>query len=109
DRELPISIRMNVSKKMQKVLWLYWQFYKTTISKKLFRELFQVDFEKEFGLISNFIRMMGFTESEDPDVIRLNTRGSHWLHLIQNYYALNYVNKVWSVSRKNPWPDCIKL
>ncbi|MFH1161026.1 MAG: radical SAM protein [bacterium] len=109
DHGLPISIRMNVSKKMQKVFWLYWQFYKTTISKKLFRELFQVDFEQEFGLISNFIRMMGFTESEDPDVIRLNTRGSHWLHLIQNYYALNYVNKVWSVSRKNSWPDCIKL
>lgn len=71
--------------------------------------MFRSDIKKDFGFILKLIKIMGFIEYEDENIIKLNTKGSHWIHLIQNYYALEYVNKIWSVSKNNPWPDRIKL
>ncbi|MCK5044059.1 radical SAM protein [Candidatus Pacearchaeota archaeon] len=106
---LPVSIAMNVSKKLEKNFWLYWQLYITIINKKSYKEMFRSDIKKDFGFILKLIKIMGFIEYEDENIIKLNTKGSHWIHLIQNYYALEYVNKIWSVSKNNPWPDRIKL
>lgn len=106
---LPISINMNVSKKLEKVFWLYWRLYETTIVKNIYKEMFHSNLGKDFGSILKLIRILGFVEYEDENILKLNTKGSHWIHLVQNYYALNYVSKVWSVSKNNPWPDQIKL
>lgn len=106
---LPISINMNVSKKLEKVFWLYWRLYETTIVKNIYKEMFHSNLEKDFGSILKLIRILGFVEYEDENILKLNTKGSHWIHLVQNHYALNYVSKVWSVSKNNPWPDQIKL
>ena len=107
--ELPISIKMDVSKKMAKLFWIYWQLYKTVIEKKKYYELTAINEENDFRLVTGLFRLLGFIESEDQGRIRLNTKGSYWIHLIQNYYALNYVNKIWSASKNNAWPDKIKL
>lgn len=107
--KLPISISMNISKKLEKYFWLYWQIYNTTINKNNYKKLFHSDLKKDFGIFLNIFKMMGFIENEKENIIKLNTRGSHWIHLVQNYYALEYVNKIWSVSKTNPWPDQIKL
>ena len=108
-RELPISIKMNVSKKMGKLFWIYWQLYKTVIEKKNYYELTSRKEDDDFRFITGLLRLLGFIDSEDQDNIRLNTRGSYWIHALQNYYALNYVNKIWSVSKNDPWPDKISL
>ncbi len=107
--KFPISIAMNVSKKLEKNFWLYWQLYNTTINKNSYKELFQANIEKDFKFSLKLIKMIRFIEHEDENIIKLNTKGSHWIHLVQNYYALKYVNKIWSVSKNNPWPDKIKL
>jgi oxygen-independent coproporphyrinogen-3 oxidase len=105
----PVSLCMHVSKKLEKLFWLYWRLYETSVSKEVYRDKFNTKFELDFGTILKLIRIMGFIEKEDHTMFKLNTTGSHWIHLLQNHYALNYVNKIWSIQKKQPWPDEIKL
>ncbi len=107
--KLPISIKMEVSPKLKKLFWLYWRLYETKISKKEYYYKFQCDLQKDFSIILRLIRLLGYVDYENEDIIKLDNKGSHWIHLLQNQYALNYVNKIWSVSKKNPWPEKIKL
>jgi len=106
---LPVSINMNISQKLERIFWLYWKFYETEISKKQYREMFKTDLENDFGSITKMIRFLRFIEIEDENIIRLNLKGSHWIHLIQNHYALNYVSKIWAASKSTPWPEKIVL
>ncbi len=32
-----------------------------------------------------------------------------WLHLAQNYFALNYVNMLWTQARQEPWPQAVAI
>lgn len=39
----------------------------------------------------------------------LTERGAFWLHLAQNYFALSYVNTIWTVARREPWPAAVAI
>ncbi|MFH0753084.1 MAG: radical SAM protein [Candidatus Omnitrophota bacterium] len=108
-KRLPIALKMPISQRMSKLSWLYWRLYETDISRNQYRKLFDARFEEDFGLISEFLKMFGFLENENADILRLNRRGSHWIHLFQNYFALNYVTKVWQACKQNPWPEFVAI
>jgi oxygen-independent coproporphyrinogen-3 oxidase len=107
--KLPVSLVMKVSEKLQKSFWLYWQLYETTINKNSFKDIFSSDIYNNFGFLLHLLKIFRFISTEDKDFIKLNTRGSHWIHLLQNYYALDYVNKIWSISKNTLWPEKIRL
>lgn len=107
--KLPVSIKMDVGVQLEKLIWLYWQLYDTTIDRGRYRDKFGTTLEDDFPRVLKTINMLGFIEGEDDNVMRLNTRGAHWIHLIQNYFALDYVTKIWASSKSNAWPEKIKL
>jgi oxygen-independent coproporphyrinogen-3 oxidase len=107
--KLPISLAMKVSEKLQKNLWLYWQLYTTEVDVLEYQKLFNSSIKKDFGMMFRIFKLMNFIDEENDRFINLNTAGSHWIHLIQNYYALNYVTKIWERSKKEAWPEQIKL
>ena len=109
ENKLPISIAMDVSKKLEKNFWLYWQLYTTCINKNSYHELFDSNLEKDFTFMLKLFKSLNYIEKENSNMMQLNTKGAHWIHLIQNYYALSYVNKIWSESKKNAWPEKIKI
>jgi len=39
---------------------------------------------------------------EDEFFFTLTERGCFWIHLVQNYFVLNYINKVWYNAMKDP-------
>lgn len=105
----PIALEMKVSEKMEKLFWLYWRLYQTVIPVKMYNTLFGKDIYEDFGRIFRAMRTFGFIQKEDDDGIVLSKRGCHWVHLAQNYIALNYVSKIWSTFQKNPWPERVEL
>ncbi|MFH1868145.1 MAG: radical SAM protein [Candidatus Omnitrophota bacterium] len=107
--KMPIALRMDVSERMRKLFWLYWRLYETKVCKKMYKEEFEVDIQKDFGLLLNLARWLNFTNAANTTTLNLNKIGAHWIHLIQNHYALNYVSKVWSVCQNVPWPSKISL
>ena len=108
-KRLPIALKMNVSERMRRLFWLYWRFYETLIPFEKYRAEFQGDIKKDFGFIFKIIERMNWAERNGPAELKLNKMGSHWIHLIQNYYALNYVSKIWPVCQSTPWPQKISL
>ena len=107
ENRLPLALKMNVSERMAKLFWLYWRLYETKISDTDYRKLFKKNLKSDFSYVLKALRWLGFTERDDDS--RLNTRGTHWIHLMQNYFALNYVTEVWIAFKKNPHPESVPI
>ncbi len=108
-KKLPIALKMKVSEKMRKLFWLYWRFYETNIPFEAYKQEFQRDIRKDLWFILNLITYLNWVDKKSGAEFILNKKGTHWIHLIQNHYALNYVNKIWPICQKTPWPRKIVL
>jgi len=103
---LPIAVSMNVSKMLSDYYWLYWKFYETSFRKKELKQSFG-SYWKVIFLIK-LLKLLNFCTFSKNE-IKLTERGSFWIHLIQNYFVLNYIDKVWSIMKKKDFPDIIKI
>lgn len=104
---LPTALGMDFTFKMELYYWLYWRLYDTHIPKKELFALFgkdNLEIKTLLGLL--FVLKMAVDEGEQ---IVLRERGAFWVHLLQNYFALPYINNVWSAAREVPYPPQISL
>jgi hypothetical protein len=102
-----ITLRLPFAGEMSGWWWLYWRLYDTRIpldeldaalggeSPRAYRWLRVME---QTGLAIRNGRYLELTES-----------GAFWLHLAQNYFALNYVNTVWTRASKEPWPQSVAI
>jgi oxygen-independent coproporphyrinogen-3 oxidase len=106
DGRLPVALQMQMSDAMQRLYWLYWRLYETSVSKTQFARLFAGDAGIRWLLwLALHLRLV----FDDGDRYVLSERGSFWIHLLQNYYVLNYIDKVWTRSMQEAWPERIEL
>jgi len=105
----PIILRMKVNKRMSKLFWLYWRFYETKVPKGDYKNLFNSDVKKDFKFLFFMLSFLGFVEEENAAYLQLNMKGIFYIHLIQNVFALDYINRIWSVCQKIKSPKEIAL
>ena len=103
---LPIALVMQMSELMESYYWLYWRLYETRVTKLSLRQHFHDD--------PNIRRMLHLALDlhlliDKGELYELTERGAFWIHLLQNYYVLNYINKVWTAAMQSPWPARISL
>jgi len=103
---LPISIKMNITKELSDFYWFYWKLYDTYFTKDELEKIFD-DNSKVWKLIKLFEKLK-FIKNSNQNYI-LTEKGSFWIHLAQNYFILNYINKVWTKSMKTAWPERIEI
>lgn len=103
----PVTLEMNISESFFRYHWLYWRLYDTYIPRKELVNLFGSK-NLKLKLLLSMGRLFNLTE-EHKNFISLTERGSFWIHLIQNYFFLDYVNRVWSAAMEEPWPEEIKI
>lgn len=104
----PIALSMNLSEKTQMAGWLYWRIYETKFRKSDFKLRFQRSFDKEFGTYTKVLDRIRFLNIEDDD-INLTDIGTYWLHAFEDFFSIDYINKLWGTSGRNPWPDNVIL
>lgn len=104
---LPVAFKMDFTESMAQYYWLYWRIYDTYIPKKRLFEIFG-DKDKRIRPLLWLAGLFGLHE-EDAEQICLTERGAFWLHLMQNYFALNYIDKMWSIAMKEAWPQEIEI
>lgn len=104
---LPVAFKMDFTESMAQYYWLYWRIYGTYIPKKRLFEIFG-DKDKRIRPLLWLAGLFGLHE-EDAEQICLTERGAFWLHLMQNYFALNYIDKMWSIAMKEAWPQEIEI
>ncbi len=106
EKKLPIALKMDFNDEMLRYYWFYWRLYDTTIKEEELEEYFKND--RRLKKIIKVSDILNFYDKKDGYII-LNERGSFYLHLLQNYFLLNYINKVWSKAMEEPFPEIIKL
>jgi len=103
---LPVALAVNMTPKLIKYYWLYWRFYDTYIDSQQLYEKFGKDIKLK--VIFSLAKLLGLTK-ENRNQIELTERGAFYIHLLQNYLILNYIDRVWSAAMKESWPDTIEI
>ena len=87
--------------------WLYWRLYDTRVpldqlGDTLGRDARWVRSGLRFGELAGLASTRNGTTT-------LTDAGAFWLHLAQNYFALDAVNTLWTAARRHPWPEAVPL
>ena len=105
-----IALEMPFSRPLSIYYDLYWRIYDTMIPKtrNLNKCTYKLDelsiikffifFSKKYGLII-----------ENKDHYSMTRNGAFWIHLMQNYFSLRYINKIWTTAMQKAWPQSIKF
>jgi len=104
--KLPIAISMKMTPALQKYYWLYWRLYETCVDRQELEKMFTGDLK--IKALFKAMNILGLSESEDKR-IELTEKGAFYVHLMQNYFMLGYINRVWTAAMREPWPEKIKI
>jgi oxygen-independent coproporphyrinogen III oxidase len=104
--KLPIAITMNMTPKLQKYYWLYWRFYETCINMQSLNQVYGENNSIKF--LFKLLKLLSLTR-QNKNQIELTEKGAFFIHLMQNYFMLDYINKVWTVAMREPWPENITV
>lgn len=103
---LPVALAMDMTPELMKYYWLYWRLYETYIDRWQLHERFGND--AKLKVMLGLARLLGLAK-EDRNQIELTERGAFYIHLLQNWFILNYIDRVWSAALKEPWPDRVEI
>ena len=105
--QLPVALHMAFNSAMQNYFWLYWRLYDTYIPKEELFSIFGRSDRKLYRLIEWFkwLRLL----DEHNDSFTLTRSGAFWVHLLQNYFSLRYIDKIWGTAMKEAFPAEITL
>jgi oxygen-independent coproporphyrinogen-3 oxidase len=104
----PIALSIDLSEEMQMAGWLYWRIYETKFKKSDFKNRFKLSFDDKYGKQMKMLNRMGYLKNGE-DQIRLSDKGTYWIHAFEDYFSINYINKLWGNSKSMAWPEKIIL
>jgi oxygen-independent coproporphyrinogen III oxidase len=107
DGHTAIALRLPFTAAMSGWWWLYWRFYDTRIPLDDLPLALGNDAPKARCWL-RVIEKAGFAVRK-AGYLELTEAGAFWLHLAQNYFALNYVNTLWTQARREPWPVAVAI
>ena len=102
-----IALRMPFVSEMSGWWWLYWRFYDTRIPLEDIHAALGKDAPKAHMWL-RAVEQAGFA-IRNGGYLELTESGAFWLHLMQNHFALNYVNTLWTRARREPWPQAMAI
>ncbi|HRZ42097.1 MAG TPA: coproporphyrinogen-III oxidase family protein [Bacteroidales bacterium] len=105
---LPVALSIGLSEKAQMAGWLYWRIYETKFRKSDFSDRFGLSFDKEYGAFMKMLDFMGFLD-DNNSIVRLTDKGTYWIHAFEDFFSIDYINKLWGTSRENSWPEEVIL
>lgn len=104
---MAIALRMPFTGAMSGWWWLYWRFYDTSIPLDTLDVALGSDVPKARRWL-RAAEQAGLAVRHNG-CLELTEGGAFWLHLAQNYFALNYVNVLWTQARQEPWPQAVAI
>lgn len=97
-----VALRMPFAGQMAGWWWLYWRFYDTRIPLDHLDAALGRDAPKARRWL-RALELAGLAVRKGPG-LELTEPGAFWMHLAQNFFALDYVNTIWTEARREPWP-----
>ena len=106
--KLATSLTIRFTKRQRMVYWLFWTAYSTRVNAKDFQHFFGVPLQKMYGFELWVAKRLGFIE-EHNGVYEMTLKGAFYYHYYENFYTLSYIDKMWGIMRKEPFPEQLKL
>jgi oxygen-independent coproporphyrinogen-3 oxidase len=102
-----IALRVPFAGEMSGWWWLYWRLYDTRIPLDDLDAALGSDAPRARRWLQ-VVEQAGLAVRHGAH-LELTEPGAFWLHLAQNYFALNYVNTLWTRARREPWPQAVAI
>lgn len=106
--KLPTSLTIRFSLRQRMIYYLFWTAYSTKVREEEFEKFFGVPLKKMYGLELWIVKRLSFV-TETNGVYSMTLKGAFYYHYYENYYTLSYIDKMWSVMRREAFPEYIKL
>ena len=102
-----VALRMPFSPRLAAWWWLYWRLYDTRVPLDQIDTVLGADAPR----VQRWLRIAerAGLARRNKGTMTLTDNGAFWLHLVQNYFALDYVNTLWTAARREPWPAAVSL
>ncbi len=106
--QLPTSLTIRFTLRQRMIYYLFWSAYSTQVNAKDFKYFFNVPLNKMYGLEFKLAELLGFIK-KDNHIYTMTLKGAFYYHYYENFYTLAYIDKMWSILRKQAFPKNIKL
>jgi oxygen-independent coproporphyrinogen-3 oxidase len=106
--ESPIALSIDLTEEMQMAGWLYWRIYETKFRKSDFRNRFNTSFDNKYGKYMQILNQIGFLKNGEDQIV-LTDKGTYWIHAFEDFFSIDYINKLWGTSKVDPWPEKVIL
>ncbi|MDD3492153.1 MAG: coproporphyrinogen-III oxidase family protein [Candidatus Thermoplasmatota archaeon] len=104
----PVALSLPLTPEEERMHWLYWRIYETSVSRSAFRNRFGGELDEKYGWIIRLLSLLGLL-SDNGETLTMTDRGSYWVHVLQNLFALDFIGRVWGVCPQDPWPPRVEL
>lgn len=105
---LATSLTIRFSARQRMVYYLFWTAYSTRVNPRDFENFFGQSLKKLYGFEFWLAKRLGFLVEEDG-VYKMTLKGAFYYHYYENFYTLSYIDKMWGLMRKIPFPEELKL
>ena len=100
---LPTALTLRFTRRQRMVYYLFWTAYSTQVNARDFEAFFGVPLEKMYGLELKAAKALGLV-TEQNGVYQMTLRGAFYYHYYENFYTLAYIDKMWSLTRREAFP-----
>lgn len=105
---LPTALTLRFTRRQRMVYYLFWTAYSTQVNARDFEAFFGVPLEKMYGLELKAAKALGLV-TEQNGVYQMTLRGAFYYHYYENFYTLAYIDKMWSLMRREAFPPGMTL
>lgn len=105
---LPTSLTLSFSRRQRAVYFLFWSAYSMRIYKDKFETIIGVPIQKMYGKELRLACKFGYLWDQG-EFYELTDKAILLYHSIEQVYTTAYIDKMWNVSRVEPFPEKIVL
>lgn len=106
--KLPTSLTLRFTRRQRMVYYLFWTAYSTRVDAADFERFFGVSLRRMYGTTLLMARLLGLVTWED-NLYTMTLKGAFYYHYYENFYTLDYIDKMWGIMRREAFPEQIRL
>lgn len=105
---LPTALTIHFTRRQRMVYYLFWEAYSMQVDEEKFEHFFHEPLNKMYGLELRIAEKLKFI-TRKGQLYEMTPKGAFYYHYYEGYYTLAYIDKMWSVMRKEAFPKKIQL
>ncbi len=105
---LPTALTLDFTFRQRVAYYIFWATYSMKIDKNRFEKFFNMPFDKIFWFEKIICILFGFVKQAGNEY-HITSKGAYYYHYIEQVYTTSYIDKMWNISQKKPFPENIVL